>query len=377
MMCVAPISLPEVGSVACRYCWQCQRNRINDLIGRCIAEQSQSSATYAFTFTYDDARLAEGKHGTAPVHVAALVYPDFQKLVKRLRKAGYRVRYLVAGEYGSDKGRAHWHAVLFFHGKVPPVAESLTERKPEEIFIDRGHKQDRFDWTHWGLGHVLCQRADYGGLQYVVGYVMKDASLDVDVRVQSMSKKPPLGYGWFMQLAERYVERGLSPQNPGYAFRDQFDAKGKRRAFWLQGRMREIFIARYLDLWEERHGTPYPYAEWIEETEDKWIREAKVLTNEEWEAQLRRKHLRPDPEKEDTWAIPSSFGEVSVQHFPNRRQFNITVEGQTWHDVDGQHARRILESLKVEAPYISLVGVPSLPCRPAGGGAKRKPPRIM
>ena len=79
--------------MACRNCRQCRKNRVNDLVGRCIAEQTRSKQTYAITLTYK---------GDGP-GTAYLRYEDVQKFVKRLRSEGYTVRYIVADEYGSVK----------------------------------------------------------------------------------------------------------------------------------------------------------------------------------------------------------------------------------------------------------------------------------
>ena len=65
--------------------------------------------------------------GDVPGSVTLLT-ADVQKFVRSLRKAGHKVRYMIAGEYGERKGRAHWHAVLFFKGKVPslPIGRSTS-----------------------------------------------------------------------------------------------------------------------------------------------------------------------------------------------------------------------------------------------------------
>lgn len=92
-MCLTPIRLKDNTPVACRYCARCRANRINDLVGRCIAEQAASSATFSVTLTYA---------GDVP-QAAALQYADFQKCLKLLRRHGYSVRYIVAGEFGEKK----------------------------------------------------------------------------------------------------------------------------------------------------------------------------------------------------------------------------------------------------------------------------------
>ncbi|MGK7663605.1 rolling circle replication-associated protein [Marinovum sp. E06] len=276
-MCIEPCYLPKQQTfVACRYCWQCRRNRINDLVGRCIAEQKTSTQTLAVTLTY---------RGDV-VNASTLIYSDFQKFMKRLRRAGYSVRYIVAGEYGSKKGRAHWHAILFFSGKSP------------EFPLDT-----RVEWDAWPHGFAYFQEPDYKGFAYVLKYVLKDQDAEVSRSHLAMSKKPPLGHDFMIQLAEQYVQQKLSPQNAFYSFRDVFDAKGKRRRFFLQGRMREIFIEHFIARYQEVHGTEYPYSEFLELQEDKWARGEFTLTDEEWRDRLANRVFvtqdEPEPEEVD------------------------------------------------------------------------------
>lgn len=114
-MCRTPNKLDDGTEVACRKCWQCKRNRVNDLVGRCIAESRYSAKTYAVTLTYAN---------DAGVNAVTLVYKDVQDFLKRLRKR-YNVRYIVAGEYGTAKGRAHWHIILFFKDQYPEIKENV------------------------------------------------------------------------------------------------------------------------------------------------------------------------------------------------------------------------------------------------------------
>ena len=54
--------------------------------------------------TYDDAHLPE--HGQ-------LYKDDLQRFFKRLRKAGFKFKYVASGEYGDISRRPHFHIALF------------------------------------------------------------------------------------------------------------------------------------------------------------------------------------------------------------------------------------------------------------------------
>lgn len=271
-MCINPSNIEVNGEsvqVGCRLCWQCRKNRVNDLVGRCIAEQQTASQTLAVTLTYTD---------EAGANAAVLVYKDVQDFMKRFRKGGYTVRYIVAGEYGSQKGRAHWHAIFFLYGNTLNVVEDPKERGEWDIILPRYDDDPwaRIQWAPWsskseGRGFAYFQQPDYGGFRYLLKYVLKDQSQSVSITHLAMSKKPPLGYAYFMENAAQHVAQGVLPQSPDYSFAD-FDSNGKRRRYYLQGRMRELWIERIDELWREKRGEPISN-EWYELMRDKvWDR---------------------------------------------------------------------------------------------------------
>lgn len=271
-MCINPSNIEVKGEtvqVGCRLCWQCRKNRVNDLVGRCIAEQQTASQTLAVTLTYTD---------EAGANAAVLVYKDIQDFMKRFRFAGYKVRYIVAGEYGSQKGRAHWHAIFFLYGKILNVVDDPDQRGEWDIILPRYDDDPwaRIQWAPWsskseGRGFAYFQQPDYGGFRYLLKYVLKDQTQSVSITHLAMSKKPPLGFGYFMENAAQHVAQGVLPQSPDYAFAD-FDSNGKRRRYYLQGRMRELWIERIDELWRAKRGEPIAN-EWFELMRDKvWDR---------------------------------------------------------------------------------------------------------
>ena len=98
-------------------------------------------------------RGGDGDH----IRAAVLTYSDVQKYFKRLRKTVGKFKYLVAGEYGEEKGRAHWHAILF------------TDKPIEHIEFDKNIME-----KHWGHGWSYYRRfrAEHG--YYCCKYVFKN-----------------------------------------------------------------------------------------------------------------------------------------------------------------------------------------------------------
>lgn len=234
-MCLSPVYMSNLSSaVPCRSCWVCRNDRVDDLVGRCLAEQATCSGALAVTLTYA---------GDVP-EAATLRYSDFQNFMKRLRKAGYSVRFIVAGEYGSAKERAHWHAVLFFQGKVPDV-----------------RLEWRFNWEYWPHGWSYFQRAEYDGFRYLLKYALKQQVSETSVYKLGMSKKPPLGHDFFMESAHILAAQRLPLNFATYSFANVRTKDGKHREFWLRGRMREMYIERYEQVWQDLHDDLPPWGD--------------------------------------------------------------------------------------------------------------------
>lgn len=248
-MCINP-SIHEGKAFACRKCWQCKENAIQDWVGRCIAESRVASASYAVTFTYGG-----GDHAAAYV----LTYSHVQKMFKLMRWHGYTFKFFVAGEYGTRKGRAHWHAILFFHGKVPKI-DKLRRR---------------FDFEFWPHGHTLWDKISPKSVRYVCKYLRKNGDEKEEHSYFSMSKAPPIGDGYFRQLALRYVEQGNSPRDLKYSFAENKDKDGKVVQHYMHGATARNFLDAFMDAWQARFGnTNWPNSTLVDEAEDrknKWL----------------------------------------------------------------------------------------------------------
>lgn len=233
-MCQSPTTLADGQQVACRLCWQCRERKIDDWVGRCIAERQTAQACHMVTLTYGRDADGEADH----LRAALLTYSDVQKFFKKLRKDGYPVRYLVVGEYGSLKKRAHWHAVLYWQHKIPPYV------------LDK-----RFDFKYWDHGYAYFQSAADDRLRYMCKYITKDTA-EKHQHHLSCSKKPPLGDAYFRKLAEKYVAQGIGPRDLSYHFdiRSLGDpTKIRRKKFMMSGATAVNFLAHFCKKWGEKY----------------------------------------------------------------------------------------------------------------------------
>jgi hypothetical protein len=304
-MCRTPNRLDDGTEVACRKCWQCKRNRVNDLVGRCIAESKYAKQTYAVTLTYAN---------DAGVNAVSLVYKDVQDFMKRLRKR-YKVRYICAGEYGTAKGRAHWHIILFFKGKAPKVEKDV-----------------RVNWKYWDKGYSYFQQPDWKGFQYVLKYVLKDTDLDSADSHLAMSKKPPLGYEFFEQLAKEHVEQAVLPRSFKYKIAGVKKDNGTEKVFMMQGKTRDNFMNAIKERWVDKYGKE-PSSEFFEEWDEKNY--SVEYTDEEIIKRLQHKdviYYQPWIQNgaetpEGTWMEAEYYGNEIVVH---------ATEDNTWIFEDGE-----------------------------------------
>lgn len=308
-MCLSPFRLESGQEVACRDCDLCRDNRKNDFVGRCIAEKRSSKLTLTLTLTYS---------GDGP-ESAVLRYTDVQAFIRAIRDAGFPVRYICCGEYGTKKGRAHWHIILFFPGRHPKVPA-----------FDR-----RVSWKYWPHGFVYFQQPDYRGFKYVVKYALKPSDVDGWTKAVTMSKKPPLGHAFFMKLADDLARQALPVHSPEYSFADVLDRDKKPRRFWLQGRMREMFLERYVQSWAEHHGTHPPETDFLmeghfdkiarREMEIEAVNSFGILPREEDEI---KSHIRPPRQQIGYLAFPGRQGALAVAYDDGTA--DILIGAETW-----------------------------------------------
>lgn len=246
-MCVSPTFIyVEAGpsferlETPCGWCWSCQQNRLNDLVGRCLVEASTSDWTLAITLTYDDKRI------TDPLQTKVIQKKDFQAFMKRLRHS-VETRYLVAGEYGARKGRTHFHAILFGKGK-PPTWE-LNSKKPVDI-------------PEWPYGHVwIDPSVSERTLRYTAKYLLKGTKRKKsrhDHRFNkewlSYSRIPIMGHDFVLDLAARYAAEKMWPHS--FKYRPPLAHQG--REYQLVGEARYIFLDAFFSLWPEAENMPMP-----------------------------------------------------------------------------------------------------------------------
>lgn len=282
------------------------------------------------TLTYgrDDVNAAEHER------TVVLTYSDVQKFLYLLRRHGYPIRYFVAGEYGTKKGRAHWHIILYWQDKVPdniPLRQNWMfaryDEKGNQAKDENG--EPAFFWPH---GWTYWQKVTPHTARYVCKYLQKGMGDDAAQGKLQMSKYPPLGTEYFEQLAERYVEQGLAPRTLEYSFPGvRKREKNGRMVEWkyrLTGRTAELFLDQYIAAWNRLKGDePRPKSALV----DLWEEHGKIIQDGDEDAFLHRRYLkRWMPKGEGVEPMPSAEAMIRIGKDAARRKALDTEAYRVW-----------------------------------------------
>ena len=162
----------------CGGCEGCLLERSRQWAVRCMHEAQLWEKNCFITLTYKD-----------PPPWNSLVHSDFQKFMKRLRKrfkgdkevvddrtgkSSHPIRFYMAGEYGSVRGRPHYHACIFNF-----AFEDLK-------FLRRTNSgSDLYRSTQleslWPHGYSSVGDVTFESAAYVARYVMKKQNQEIDV----------------------------------------------------------------------------------------------------------------------------------------------------------------------------------------------------
>lgn len=338
-MCLSPNQLYDGTKVACRKCSQCHDLRTDDWVGRCIAESKMSVATYFVTLTYGRVHGMESHE-----RAAILTYSDIIKFMKRLRKRGVSVRFFVTGEVGSDKGRAHWHIILFFKTEMPQSWDDygLNAWHPDkrETPVSVPFVFDRMvnhpAWPH-GMSHwtIIKDGNVKGSLRYACKYINKDVNDPMAQSKLCMSKRPPIGAEYFEGLAQKYVDEGVAPPDGFYMFpNDARQKNGKPVRFRLAGKSAELLCEHFITKWAQQRGGHPPHSEYL----DKYL-DSKCRDDWKIEAEYQSLVKRVRPEKRWPFLPPFGFQDIDIQ-YGEHGPYVSTEEGPLWYGPDKKGVKK-------------------------------------
>lgn len=134
----------------CGKCAFCLQSKRSQWMFRIFYEMRyQEHPGWFITLTYNEKHVERAPDGRL-----SLRFRDVQLFIKKLRKAGYYVKYICVGEYGSETKRPHYHLLLWTSCPVGEL-ENFWSNKDGEA-LGRIH-----------VGRVSMQSAMYT-LKYII-----------------------------------------------------------------------------------------------------------------------------------------------------------------------------------------------------------------
>jgi hypothetical protein len=276
---------PKVMLIPCGQCIGCRIRQREDWTTRIELEARDypKEEVWFITLTYDDEHVPgmivktgeimrkvqyTWKPGEKrPESVQILLYEDIQKFLKRLRKA-YRgkLRYFVAGEYGEQTARPHYHMILY--GWRPTDLENLYK------IHHNGYYTSKWLESLWGMGQIQIAQAVPETYRYVAGYVTKKM-YEIDGKKANeyyelgqtkpfacMSLKPGLGDHYYQEhkaeiWRQGYIQctNGKKAQIPRY-YEKQMEAENPQRLWRIkQNRQKNAMQQKKLQLEDQDYKT--------------------------------------------------------------------------------------------------------------------------
>lgn len=276
---------PKVMLIPCGQCIGCRIRQREDWTTRIELEARDypKEEVWFITLTYDDDHVPgmivktgeimrkvqyTWKAGEKlPSSVQILLYEDIQKFLKRLRKA-YRgkLRYFVAGEYGEQTARPHYHMILY--GWKPTDLENLYK------IHHNGYYTSKWLTDLWGMGQIQIAQAVPETYRYVAGYVTKKM-YEIDGKKANayyeigqtkpfacMSLKPGLGDHYYQEhkaeiWRQGYIQcsNGKQAQIPRY-YEKQMEAENPQRLWRIkQNRQKNAIEQKRLQLEGQEYKT--------------------------------------------------------------------------------------------------------------------------
>ena len=217
----------------CRKCESCLKRRKRAWIGRILAEQETADHVLFATFTYG------GGYDNEEAYV--LNYDHLANCFKRMRKGNFKnpplkFRYIAVGEFGDEKERAHFHAILFIKGELPRVP--LGERYDE--------------YGHWKHGYIQFEypRSRIGVGVYIMDYLDKGNLIENQLRYSNV---PGLGHEYLVGYAHDHAIKGVPLFAAGsyYTVPGSNARNGKPFTYEINGRsgMYKHMVTKYVDTW--------------------------------------------------------------------------------------------------------------------------------
>lgn len=176
--------------VPCGKCPSCLQSRSDAWAFRLEYQQRDSYNSYFLTLTYETDYLEKTPNGFKNLDRSA--FPKFVRSLRKRFKNKVDIKYYHVGEYGSERRRPHYHAIVFNLPDTDFIWGNDEKGQPKAVscLLD----------DCWGKGLVDIRHAEPDCIGYVTKYLHKGKSVPEhpnDDRVKefsTMSKGLGIGY---------------------------------------------------------------------------------------------------------------------------------------------------------------------------------------
>lgn len=171
MRCTSPVMMHTTRArglffVRCGQCMSCRLERSRQWAVRVVNEASRYRASSFVTLTYGE-----------ELQSRSLVYRDWQLFAKKVRRKLGSFRFFLAGEYGEQNWRPHFHAAMFgvyFDDRRP------WRKSPAGFQLYRSATLESL-WTH---GNSEIGDVSFESAAYIARYVCKKVTGDAAKPIQ-------------------------------------------------------------------------------------------------------------------------------------------------------------------------------------------------
>lgn len=242
--CEAPGFIERIGArglekvkVGCGKCRHCLWTRRQSVANSVAMETETSDWALWVTLTiapWDNPDYGNGVQHDYASRIEPSLIQNFQKRIRinRVRRVKSFLgrdctswRYMQAGEYGSKKGRAHFHCVIFGKGDRP-------------IWGDNPDPKANIRIEEWPWGHCNVNGVVDGGVGfYLAGYMKKGGN-----QWSSCSCMPSIGAEFVRDLGKRLAEEGAPVPTSNWNLTMPYGSKG-RKALLRGAKRRELVLA--------------------------------------------------------------------------------------------------------------------------------------
>lgn len=202
-------------SVPCGQCIGCRLERKTEWGLRLSHEAAMHFHSCFITLTYNPESLPTGE---------TLVKRHVQLFMKNLRQhldyhhgKQKKVRYFACGEYGEQKGRPHYHIILF--GWEPTDGEIYSNTEKGKLYISKTLER------LWGRGYAAYGSVTEESCLYVAGYTVQKITgemakehytrvlasgeiLEIQPEFALMSTRPGIGAGYYSRFERDFRDAG-------------------------------------------------------------------------------------------------------------------------------------------------------------------------